>query len=409
MSADKLKIIHCIRAPWGGAFRHLLDLVETQIAMGHELGIVCASEDIAPATQAILDKMKPDLSLGLMTAPMARSLGPKDVLSFFKLTKQITPLRPDVLHGHGAKGGVWARTIGTTLKLRGANTQRIYSPHGGSLHYDLSTISGKVYITLEKLLKPLTDAIVFTSAFEKQAYATKIGLENEGPRNRIVHNGLRDAEFEVSIENETAADLLFIGELRMLKGVDLLINALSDLHCKNASKPTLAIVGAGPDRHLFEKMVSDKNLQAHVRFYGYLPFKQALPLGKIAVIPSRAEALPYIVLELLAAQKPLITTRVGGIPEIYADYKETLVQPDDQQSLTNALEWTLSHKDAQTRLSMDLQNNLKTHFTLPVMAKNITQLYQPVRSEKNGLEALAESVQQSTLDSRSPSLRRTAS
>ncbi|AEV38065.1 Transferase [Pseudovibrio sp. FO-BEG1] len=399
MSTDKLKIVHCIRAPLGGAFRHLMDLVEEQIEMGHELGIVCASNDIPSSSLAQLETLKPRLSLGLVTLPMARALAPKDLFSFFKLLKHLAPLKPDVLHGHGAKGGVWARTIGTALKLRGIQTRRVYSPHGGSLHYDFSSTSGKVYITLEKLLKPLTDSLVFTSAFEKAAYQQKIGMKGERPNSKIVHNGLRETEFWQSPVDEDAADLLFIGELRLLKGVDLLINAIDDLHRNTNSRPTLAVVGDGPDRALFEQMVSDRNLQAYITFHGFQKLDQALPLGKTAVIPSRAEALPYIVLELLAAQKPLITTRVGGIPEIYAQHKKTLVQPDDQQALTNAVSWALSHTDEQIELSLQLQDHLKSNFTLSQMAQSITQLYQPVQSAKNELADASQQSQQSALHS----------
>lgn len=383
MSTDKLKIVHCIRAPMGGAFRHLMDLVEEQIKMGHELGIICASNHFPPSSTEQLEAIKPKLTLGLMTVPMARSLSPKDLPSFYKLFKHLSLQKPNVLHGHGAKGGVFARTIGSALKLRGIKAQRVYSPHGGSLHYDPSTSAGKIYIRLEKLFRPLTDALVFTSAFEKAAYQQKIGLNATSPRHRIVHNGLKPSEFKRSTPCDNAADLLFIGELRQLKGVDLLINSVNDLH--KTSKPTLAIVGEGPDRPRFEQMVREKNLQASVTFHGFLPLDHALQLGKTAVIPSRAEALPYIVLELLAAQKPLITTHVGGIPEIYAGYEKTLVQPDDQQALTRAIAEALSHADEQAQLSQQLQNHLKTNFALPQMAQSITQFYHPVQSAKDEL------------------------
>ncbi len=175
MSMGKLKIVHCIRAPLGGAFRHLMDLAEEQIKMGHELGIICASNHIPQASREQLDCLRPKLALGLMTVPMARSLSPKDLPGFYKLLKHLALQKPDVLHGHGAKGGVVAAPS-DQLKLRNVNAQRIYSPHGGSLHYDSSTSAGKIYIRLEKLLRPLTDALVFTSAFEKAAYQQKVGL-----------------------------------------------------------------------------------------------------------------------------------------------------------------------------------------------------------------------------------------
>ncbi|KZL16721.1 Alpha-D-kanosaminyltransferase [Pseudovibrio axinellae] len=400
MFTSKLKIIHFIRAPIGGAFRHMLDLATEQIGMGHELGIICASNDISPSSLQQLNKLKPQLTLSLLTAPMARSLSPTDIVSFYKLLRHLLPARPDVLHGHGAKGGAWARSISAALRLSGRKAQSIYSPHGGSLHYDTTTPAGKVYITLEKLLRPLTNTIVFTSAFEKAAYQQKVGLGGNAPRHKIVHNGLLQAEFKRTEINKDAAELLFIGELRQLKGVDLLINALDDLHRTNKSKPKLAIVGEGPDRLLFEQMVNASGLQDSVRFYGHLPLEQALPLGKIAVIPSRAEALPYVVLELLAAQKPLITTRVGGIPEIFGEHSDALIPPDDQQELVNAISWALAHSEDQTQLSQQLQNHLKTNFTLAQMAQDITHLYHPLLGANEELTNASQRAQQPCLHSK---------
>ncbi len=391
MSADTLKIIHCIRAPLGGAFRHLVDLAEEQIQMGHELGIVCASDHISATSQKQFDMLKPQLALGLTTVPMARALAPKDLLSLYSLIKRIVPLQPDVLHGHGAKGGVWARLIGSVLRLRRIPTRRIYSPHGGSLHYDFSSTTGKIYISLEKLLRPFTDALVFTSAFEKSAYHQKIGLKGIRPSHKIVHNGLRPAEFKETPVKDGAADLLFIGELRTLKGVDLLINSIEALHQTTAQKPRLAIVGEGPDRTRFEQMVREKNLEAYISFHGFLPLQSAVQLGKTAVIPSRAEALPYIVLELLAAQKPLITTNTGGIPEIYGEYKGTLVQPDNQQALTHALAHALENEQEQKQLSLKLQEHLKSSFTLSQMAQSITELYHPTQEAEKELESASQS------------------
>ena len=58
-----------------------------------------------------------------------------------------------------------------------------------------------------------------------------------------------------------------------------------------------------------------------------MPARQAIALGRIMVVPSRAESLPYVVLEAAAAGMPLIATGVGGIPEIYGPLSDTLVPP----------------------------------------------------------------------------------
>src|SRR6185436_5457669 len=93
----------------------------------------------------------------------------------------------DVVHGHGAKGGAYARLIRTGGPLR------VYTPHGGSLHYSRSSPLGLVYLTLERLLMPRTELFLFESAYGRDAFRARIG-EPHG-LVQVVHNGVADAEF----------------------------------------------------------------------------------------------------------------------------------------------------------------------------------------------------------------------
>src|SRR5258708_24803173 len=92
-------------------------------------------------------------------------------------------------------------------------------------------------------------------------------------------------------------------------------------------KVTATIVGNGPDRAQFEREVAKHGLGEQVQFVGAKPARQAFSLGRLLIVPSRAEALPYIVLEAAAAGGPMIATQVGGIPEIFAPEAGALVAP----------------------------------------------------------------------------------
>ena len=67
---------------------------------------------------------------------MRRQVAPSDIAATWRLLREVRALNPDILHAHGAKGGAYARVIGTLLRASGSRVARIYSPHGGSLHYD---------------------------------------------------------------------------------------------------------------------------------------------------------------------------------------------------------------------------------------------------------------------------------
>jgi glycosyltransferase involved in cell wall biosynthesis len=135
----KLRILHCLRAPVGGLFRHVRDLASAQAARGHEVGVVCDGSTGDALTERRLAELVPSLGLGLVRVPMSRNAGPADVRATLAIRSLARKHGVDVLHGHGAKGGVYARLAARSLDRSGRRIASVYTPHGGSLHYDRST------------------------------------------------------------------------------------------------------------------------------------------------------------------------------------------------------------------------------------------------------------------------------
>src|SRR5205814_8629188 len=108
---------------------------------------------------------------------------------------------------------------------RSGHAVRVYTPHGGSLHYRWSTPAGFFYLATERALMRRTDLFLFESAFGRDAFRAKIGEPR--PPVRVVHNGVTTREFDPVVPNPQARDLVFVGELRALKGVDVLIRAMA--------------------------------------------------------------------------------------------------------------------------------------------------------------------------------------
>jgi glycosyltransferase involved in cell wall biosynthesis len=328
-----LNILHVFRAPVGGLFRHVLDLSREQIARGHRVGLIADSRTGGARADELLRALEPALALGLTRIPMRRHGAPSDFASLAHVMARIARTQADVVHGHGAKGGAYAR-----LSFNRRRAIRVYTPHGGSLLFGHETLAGRVYLTTEKLLQGLGDLYLFASAYSAEMFVRKIGR----PRGlmRIVHNGVPPAEFEPVAVAPDASDLVFIGELRMLKGIDVLIDAIAALG-HGGRKVTATLVGDGADRAAFVAQVERLNLKDIIRFRSAMPARQAQALGRVMVVPSRVESLPYVVLEAAASAKPLIATRVGGIPEIYGEMSEELVPPQDPAALAGAIERAL--------------------------------------------------------------------
>ncbi len=363
-----LNILHVLRAPVGGLFRHVCDLARGQVALGHRVGIVADSRTGGERGEDVLRALEPSLALGLSRFPMHRQPSPADVFVLAHVMRRIARAHADVVHGHGAMGGAYARLAFNTKRA-----VRAYTPHGGSLHYGRDTLAGKLYLTTERFLMPRGDLFLFESAYSADLFRRKIGA----PRGlvRIVHNGVTPAEFEPVALAPDASDLLFLGELRLLKGVDLLLDALAAL--KRAGRTvTTTLVGDGPDAENFRARIARLGLESVVRFRPAMPAREAQALGRIMVVPSRAESLPYVVLESAACGKPLIVTRVGGIPEIYGPLADRLVPPDDADALGRAIAAALDNAAAAAATAAALRARVAAAFTLDAMVAGVLAGYQ---------------------------------
>lgn len=322
---QQLRIVHCFRSPVGGIFRHVRDLTEAQVAAGHVVGIVCDSTTGGELEERLFSDMQPLLALGVKRTPMQRHIGPGDIASAWRTYRIIKELRPDVLHGHGAKGGVYARLFGSMLRVSRSRVARLYSAHGGSLHYDEATATGRLFFFLERLMERFTDHLLFVSDYERRTFERKVGRPRVA--SSLVHNGLRESEFVPVVPDTDAADFLYIGMMRDLKGPDLFIDALARSEMRLGRKLSATMVGDGEDRPRYVAQVERLGLADRVKFFMPMPARDAFQRGRTVVVPSRAEAMPYIVLETLAAGRPMIATAVGGIPEVFPPGSAAVVKP----------------------------------------------------------------------------------
>lgn len=369
-----LRIVHCFRSPVGGIFRHVRDLTEAQVAAGHHVGIVCDSTTGGAYEEKLFAEMTDLLALGVHRTPMQRHIGPGDLASAWRTFRIIKALQPDIIHGHGAKGGVYARLFGSLLRVSRSRVARLYSPHGGSLHYDEGTTTGKLFFGLEALMARFTDHLLFVSEYERRAYRRKVG-EPPVPHS-LVYNGLRPEEFEPVAPAPGAADLLYIGMMRDLKGPDIFIDAVAAAE-RHLGRPLGAVmVGAGDDLPKYREQVRSLGLADRVVFHPPMPARQAFALAHLVVVPSRAEAMPYIVLEALGAGKPLIAAAVGGIPEIFGEASPALVRPDAAE-LAQKIASALADLPAFAAL-MPSVDELRARFGVDVMAAQIESAYRGV-------------------------------
>jgi glycosyltransferase involved in cell wall biosynthesis len=365
--SSDLRIVHVFRAPLGGLFRHVIDLAIEQAARGHSVGLFFdAGGDDARARAAIA--RVPGLRLGVATTPIHRNPHPTDLTALLALSRYLKQTRLDVVHGHGSKGGLLARLASHDQAVR------VYTPHGGSFNYAPGSVRHRLYMGVERALARRTDLFLFESEHVQRECAAHVNLT--GRLARLVLNGLGAQEFAPAPPARDAADILYVGELREAKGIDTLIDALALVARETGRAPTATLVGAGPDRDALMARARRLGLADKVRFPGPMPAREAFALGRVMVIPSRAESMPYIVLETLAAQIPLLTTDVGGIPEIFGPYRDRLGPARDAPDLARRIGAELARPPAQQRQrASELASYVRGRFSLENMAETVISAY----------------------------------
>src|SRR6202795_1346536 len=338
-----LRILHAVRAPVGGIFRHILDLANGQADRGHHVGIIADSLTGGERAGAALKEIAPRLKLGVYRFAIHREPFPTDILVWAHVMRLIRRLKPDVLHGHGAKAGAFIR-----LKSRSESTIRVYTPHGGSLHYPLNTLKGALYSRLERALMNNTDLFLFESAFARDTYQRTIGT----PKGlvRCVFNGVTADEFDPIIRAADATDIVYVGEFRHIKGADLVIDAVARLRADG--KPvTLTLAGDGEELERLKAQIARLGLTEAIRFIGHVKARYGFSKGRVLVVPSRGDSMPYVVIEAAAAGIPMVAANVGGIPEIFgSDHTDALFAPNIVGAMADAIETALEDPDgAQLR------------------------------------------------------------
>lgn len=360
------RILHCLRAPVGGLFRHVCDLAKAQSEAGHLVGVLCADQPNDVQTQNRISELEKHCVLGVTRIGLGRMPGFSDIKALVATSQRVRDLTPTVLHGHGAKGGLLARCVTSDKPLA-----RIYTPHGGSVHYASSSLTGLLFGVAERLMLKRTDGLIFESNFAMSVFAERFG---ELPANtQVVHNGLAAQEFEPVSLKPDPADFLFLGEVRQLKGIFTLLNAVAAIETRRPV--TLEVAGDGPDMAEFAASVEARSLTASVRILGPFPAREAFGRARAVVLPSHHDSFPYVALEAAAAGKPLIATSTGGIPEIFGPLADRLIKPGDAFALQTAMEGFLDQEAEYLGDARNLRAYVRDRFSLNGMATDVAGVY----------------------------------
>lgn len=369
----RLRVLQVLEPSGGGSGRHFLDLCKGLTRRGHHVHAIYSP---VRAEEGFVAELR---SLGLAaisSVSMARAPGPSDLQAFLAIKRIIASAGPfDIIHAHSSKAGALTR-----IRLPGRHVPRVYTPHAFRTMDPALGMAGKViYGGIElALARCLTDRLICVSK-DEYSHAVALGM----PRDRlgIVVNGVatpptgkRDAlrrQFGISKE---ALVFGFVGRLSAQKAPERLVEAFRQA---SGTLPGahLLMIGSGELEAPLKAQIAASGLQDRIHLTASLSGPEAMQAFDILVMPSRYEAMSYVMLEAAAAGKPIVTTAVGGASTAVRDGETGIIVPnrDDTGVLAEALRG-FGEPARQERFEMAAKAH-RNHFRLEAMIEQTEMLY----------------------------------
>jgi glycosyltransferase involved in cell wall biosynthesis len=263
-------------------------------------------------------------------------------LTLKRLVSQLRRERPDIVNLHFVGAPAFFVLLARSLK----QFRLVVSVHGDDVE-GLSTRGWFDHWVFRSLMRR-ADAVTACSRFLLDAaneFESSIAK-----KGRVIHNGM--APLRESNRSEGSRGMLAVGRMFPSKGFDVLLQAYAETE-RNAQ---LTLIGDGPEREVLGRLARSLGLNGEVRFRGQQDRGQVLAemaAADLVVIPSRHETFGLVALEAMALGKPIVASRVGGLPEVLQGADALLVEPGDPAQLAEAIEY------AQARLRSEPQFGIR--------------------------------------------------
>ena len=374
----KKSILYIItKSVWGGAAKYVYDL---SINLSSEFDISVAAGGKGKFFEKIDEAKIPYYQIN----NFQKSINPfKDIFAFFEILSLLIQLKPDVIHTNSSKAGGIAGFAGWVYKvLSRRKVTLIFTAHGWAFAEDKS----KWKISLIKFFSKITAAF-YNKIICVSGYDRKIAIDNNiCPNNKLIaiHNGidlkniifLTKEEAQNKLINRTSKLLIgTIAEWTNNKGLIYLLRAVKSIKDKNFD---LVLIGSGenPDKEKITKFIKRKKLK-NVHLIEFIPnVVNYLKAFDIFILSSVKEGLPYTIIEAMAAEIPIITTNVGGIPEMITD-QETgfLIDPKNSDLIKERIEQIIANPKKAKKNAEEAKQKAEQEFNIEQMIKKTKKLY----------------------------------
>lgn len=357
-----------------GPERQILQLVEPMQRDGFhvEILVLYRRRGIQPLIHPLVERAKGNGREAEQLDDHAK-FSPKVVLS---IAKKLKEREFSLIHTHDYKANLLGFIASRLVKIPPVATVHLHDLSTYPLRLyrllDLVTLRffPKVIVVAESLRRELIGAglpadkiVTIHNAIDAQAFASRADANDHGLRRQL---GINDHQPLVST----------VGRLSPQKGQRDFLEAARRVLAV-FPKTRFLVIGGGPGRAELEVLAASLGIDGAVSFLGYRRDVAAwMAISDVIVMASVREGLPYVLLEALALAKPVVATRVGGVPELIQDGETgLLVPPKHPERLAEAILYVLSHREEATRLGKRGRERVWQEFSPKTMAHKMAEVY----------------------------------
>jgi len=316
----------------------------------------------------------------------------RDARAIIRLARLIRRERPTILHTHTAKAGAVGR-IAALLSGDARPPIIVHTFHGHVLRGYFNPFVSLAFRTLERWLAQTTTALIAVSPEVRDdlvrmrvAPASKFAVIRLGIElnERIASD--EEARRETRRVMGIAPDAFvvgWVGRMTAVKRTDDVVRALRKLADRGVDA-YLCLVGDGPDREHLERYAHELGVIKRCLFVGYQDdvsrFYNAID---VLLLPSVNEGTPVSVIEALAAERPAVATRVGGVPDVVRDGIDGfLVRPGDPDALAERLAELAADPERRARMGAEGRSRVLARYAVDRLVDDVDRLYRALLASR---------------------------
>ncbi len=388
-STSPITVLHVItRLDMGGSAQNTLEtclrLDPARFAVTLMHGLSEESRMTAAERGAVRAGIDRARALGVEVVPVSdlvrRIDWLKDLRALLAILQVIRRKKPEIVHTHTSKAGILGRLAAW---MAGVPTI-VHTPHGHVFYGHFGPAGSRLFLLLEKLTARITHRLIALTERERCDYE-QLGV---APARKLItaHSGVHIDRFEKSCRPEHRKDVLpelpqdafvigYVGWLSPVKGVMVLLEAMGVV-ARRCPQAWLVLVGKGSLEQEIRMRIRRLGMEDRVVLTGWRSdIEKLMPCFDLFVLPSLNEGMGRVLVEAMAAARPIVSSDTGGIPDLVKDGENgILFPPGDWKALADDILRLINHPRLARRMGLKGQHRSR-RYSVEAMVQKIEKCY----------------------------------